>query len=76
MNQIAKIFMNGRSQAVRLPKDFRFDCDEVFVRRQGNDIILSPKSSSWDDFFDQKSAFDDSYLADRAQPEQQERDFY
>lgn len=76
MNQIAKIFLNGRSQAVRLPKDFRFDCDEVFVRKQGDDIILSPKASTWDEFFDQKSAFDDSFLADREQPDHQERDFY
>lgn len=76
MNQIAKIFLNGRSQAVRLPKDFRFDCDEVFVRKQGDDIILSPKTSTWDEFFDQKSAFDDSFLADREQPDHQERDFY
>ncbi len=76
MNQIAKIFMNGRSQAVRLPKDFRFDCDEVFVRRQGLDVIISPKTSTWDDFFDQKPAFDDTFIADRDQSEPQERDFY
>jgi antitoxin VapB len=75
MNQIAKIFMNGRSQAVRLPKDFRFDCDEVFVRKHGDGIIISPKTNTWDDFFNQESAFDDSFLVDREQPEQQERDF-
>ena len=42
MSHIAKIFMNGRSQAVRLPKEFRFDCDEVFVRKQGDDVVISP----------------------------------
>lgn len=74
--QVAKIFMNGRSQAVRLPKDFRFDCDEVYVRKQGEDIIISPKKYSWDDFFDQKSVFDDDYLQDREDAPPQERDFF
>lgn len=46
LTQVAKIFMNGRSQAVILPKDFRFDCDEVYVRKQGEEIIISPKKSS------------------------------
>jgi antitoxin VapB len=75
MSHIAKIFMNGRSQAVRLPKDFRFDCNEVFVRKQGEDIVISPKQTPWDDFFAQKSAFDKDFLADREQPITQERDF-
>ena len=39
----AKIFRNGRSQAVRLPKEFRFDAEEVNVRRQGNAVVLEPK---------------------------------
>ena len=76
MNHIAKIFMNGRSQAVRLPKDYRFDCDEVFIRKQGDEVVISPKVNTWDDFFDQLSAFDDAYLADREQTAPQERDFY
>lgn len=75
MDHIAKVFMNGRSQAVRLPKELRFECDEVFIRKQGNQVIISPKSTSWDDFFSQNSAFDDKFLADREQPEIQERDF-
>ena len=75
MNQKAKVFMNGRSQAVRLPKEFRFDCDEVFVRKQGHEIIISPKQSTWDTFFDQSSAFGKNFLKDREQPQHQERDF-
>lgn len=67
INHIAKIFINGRSQTVRLPKDFRFDCDEVFVQRQGEDIIISPKKLTWDDFFDQASAFDKEFMSDREQ---------
>lgn len=74
--QVAKIFMNGRSQAVRLPKDFRFDCDEVYVREQGNEIILSPAKPSWDDFFEQRSAFGEDYLPDREDIPPQQRDFF
>jgi antitoxin VapB len=40
---IAKVFMNGRSQAVRLPKEFRFDTDEVTVERMGDSIVLRPR---------------------------------
>ncbi len=47
----AKIFMNGRSQAVRLPKDFRFNSEEVLIRKEGDSIILSPKTQSWENFF-------------------------
>jgi antitoxin VapB len=75
MNHTAKIFMNGRSQAVRLPKEFRFNCDEVFVRKQGDGIVISPKQATWDLFFEQKTAFDEKYLVDREQPLAQEREF-
>ena len=49
--QIAKVFKNGRSQAVRLPKEFRFEDDEVLIQKKGNDVILSPLPRSWDAFF-------------------------
>lgn len=74
--QTAKIFMNGRSQAVRLPKEYRFDTEEVFITRQGEDIILSAKEPSWNEFFDSESAFTDDYLQDRLDESSQERDFY
>jgi antitoxin VapB len=45
--EIAKVFWSGRSQAVRLPKAFRFDTDEVRIRRQGNAIILEPVARDW-----------------------------
>ena len=48
---IAKIFMSGRSQAVRLPREFRFDCDTVAIRRVGRHVILSPKYGSWEDYW-------------------------
>ncbi|ETS29687.1 MULTISPECIES: antitoxin [Photorhabdus] len=53
MGHIAKLFMNGRSQAVRLPAAYRFDSDEVFIRKdpETGDVILSRKPHNWDGFF-------------------------
>lgn len=45
--EIAKIFWSGRSQAVRLPKEFRFNTSEVRIRRQGNAVILEPVADDW-----------------------------
>lgn len=45
--QTAKIFMNGKSQAVRLPKEFRFEGEEVFIKKQGNSVILTPKGKPY-----------------------------
>lgn len=73
--QVAKIFMNGRSQAVRLPKEYRFDTEEVYIRKQGQNVIISAKKPTWDEFFDSRSAFDDDYLKDRLDAQPQERNF-
>ena len=73
--QIAKIFMNGRSQAVRLPKEYRFDSDEVYISKQGSNVIITEKKPTWDDFFDSKTAFADDFLKDRLDTRPQERDF-
>lgn len=47
MQRKARIFMNNRSQAVRLPKDFQFNTSEVFIRRQGDEVILSARPKDW-----------------------------
>lgn len=73
--QIAKIFMNGRSQAVRLPKEYRFNTDQVYITKQGDNIILSAKVPTWDDFFDAKPVFGNDFLKDRLDERPQERDF-
>ncbi len=54
MHQTAKIFMTGRSQAVRLPVEFRFDVEEVFIRRDPDtgDVVLSHRPNNWDDLID------------------------
>ncbi len=69
MRHTAKLFMNGRSQAVRLPAVFRFDCKEVFIRKDPvtGDIILSRKPGSWDDFFKLMETIEvpEDFMADR-----------
>jgi antitoxin VapB len=72
MSQTAKIFKNGRSQAVRLPAEFRFDTDEVFIRRDSRtgDVILSrkkPPPPNWDSFFKARdeARIDDDFLSPR-----------
>ena len=47
MQRKAKIFMNNRSQAVRLPKEFQFSTHEVFIRKEGNEVVLSPRPFDW-----------------------------
>ncbi len=62
----AKLFRNGRSQAVRLPARFRFEgVDEVFVSRVGDKVVLSAKPASWDDFFDARPAGAQGFLGRR-----------
>lgn len=53
MSQVAKLFINGRSQAVRLPAAYRFDTKEVFIHKdvETGDVILSRRPATWDDFF-------------------------
>lgn len=53
MSETAKLFTTGRSQAVRLPRAFRFQGTEVFIRRNPctGEVVLSPKPTSWHDFF-------------------------
>lgn len=52
MSRTAKIFMNNRSQAVRLPKEFQFSTREVFIRKQGDEVILSPRPKDWSALLD------------------------
>lgn len=52
MRRTAKIFMNNRSQAVRLPKDFQFNTSEVFIRKDGSDVVLSARPQDWASYLD------------------------
>ena len=53
MERTAKIFLNNRSQAVRLPKEFQFSVSEVYIHREGDKVILSPRPTNWDAYFAQ-----------------------
>src|SRR6266571_922435 len=55
MRRTAKIFMNNRNQAVRLPKEFQFNEREVFIRKEGNDVILSPRPIDWSSYIIKRS---------------------
>ncbi len=74
--QVAKLFTNGQSQAVRLPKNFRFEGKEVYIRKVGNEVILSLKKPSWKTFFAMKNAFDDDFLTERDNQIPQEREVF
>lgn len=60
--QTAKIFMNGSSQAVRLPKECRFSGDEVYVQKIGDSILLFPKDRIWETFLEGINGFTDDYF--------------
>ena len=71
----AKIFENGRSQAVRLPKEYRFSSDEVLINKIGDMVILIPKDRKWDSFMKAIDMFTVDYLEDgRAIQTLQERE--
>jgi antitoxin VapB len=70
----AKIFWSGRSQAVRLPKEFRFDGEEVRIRRHGSAVILEPVTDDWDWLDSLVGKLDQDFVeAANEQPEQQQR---
>jgi len=62
MKRLANIFMNNRSQAVRLPKDFQFHTREVFIRREGNEIILSPRPLDWSSYLSQGPVASETFM--------------
>lgn len=68
--EIARVFENGRSQAVRLPKKFRFADDEVIVQRLGHAVILVPKEEAWQTFLDGVNTFTDDFFTDGRRSEQ------
>ncbi len=70
----AKIFKNGQSQAVRLPKEFRFDDTEVFIKKSGHVVYLIPRSGSWDVLFGSLKKFSPDFMSERSQPEQDKRE--
>jgi antitoxin VapB len=74
MKRIAKLFKNGRSQAVRLPKEFRFESEEVFIWKEGNRVILSAKPKSWREFFEDVPLASDDFMNERVDMTPQARE--
>ena len=71
----AKLFENGRSQAVRLPKEYRCNGDEVAINKVGDIVILMPKENKWSAFLNSLELFSDDFMSDgREQPAVQERE--
>jgi antitoxin VapB len=68
----AKLFKTGRSQAVRLPKEYRFEGEEVYIKRVGAAVILLPKKTTWDDVFRALDMFEPETFPDREQPNEQQ----
>jgi antitoxin VapB len=64
----AKIFQNGQSQAVRLPRDFRLEGKEVFVKKAGNAVVLIPIKDSWDPLVASLEMFSSDLILERDQP--------
>ena len=71
----AKLFENGRSQAVRLPKECRFDGEEVMVNKIGDVVVLMSKEKKWSGFLNSLNLFSEDFMSDgREQSKIQERD--
>ena len=71
--QTAKLFNNGRSQAVRLPKEFRFSGDDVYIKKYQGIVMLLPKESPWTSLVDSLDRFSSDFMDERNQPDQQAR---
>lgn len=80
MRHTAKLFMNGRSQAVRLPVNYRFDCEEVYIRKdpESGDVIISRKPGAWNDFFELMDKLDipEDFMLERDNEILHDRDLF
>ena len=70
----AKLFQNGKSQAIRLPKEYRFHGTKVYLKKMGNAVVLIPEQDSWQPLIDSLELFSDDFMLERAQPVSQERE--
>jgi antitoxin VapB len=70
----AKIFKNGKSQAIRLPKEYRFQGSKVYIKQVGNAVVLIPENDSWQTLIDSLAQFSDDFMSERQQPPSQERE--
>ncbi|MBF0231562.1 MAG: antitoxin [Desulfamplus sp.] len=75
--ETAKLFQNGSSQAVRLPKEFRIHGNEVRIFKKGKHVILEPIETTWDSLFESLSEFPEDFMKEgRNQPDLQKRESF
>ena len=74
MPRTAKIFMTNRSQAVRLPKEYQFETDEVFIRKVGDEVILSPRPREWQSYIETAPIASDAFMTEVDDLPVQDRD--
>ena len=74
MQRRARVFLNNRSQAVRLPKEFQFTTDEVFIRKEGDDVILSPRPADWSSYLESGPVASEAFMEDVEDLPVQERE--
>jgi antitoxin VapB len=72
--ETAKLFQNGKSQAVRLPKKYRLPGDKVLIKKMGDAVILLPYDNPWQSWAESLALFSDDFMETRPQPEQQKRE--
>jgi antitoxin VapB len=75
MQRTARIFMNNRSQAVRLPKEFQFATTDVFIRKQGDEVILSVRPQDWSDYLASEAVASEEFMVGIEDQPVQERTF-
>lgn len=73
MPRTARVFMTNRSQAVRLPREYQFSTDQVFIRKEGQDVILSPRPRDWGPYLKDAPAASESFMNDVEKVPVQER---
>ena len=74
MQRKARIFMNNRSQAVRLPKEFQFSTEEVFIKKAGSEVVLSPRPFDWTTYLAEGPAASANFMEDVEDLPVQERE--
>ena len=74
--QTAKLFNNGRSQAVRLPKECRFSGEDVYIKKFEDIVILIPKENPWSSLINSLDEFTDDFMIQRDQPNEQVRESF
>ena len=72
--ETAKLFQNGKSQAVRLPREFRFRSDRVYIKRIGDAVVLLPYQAPWSTLIGSLSLFSADFMSERSQPSVQNRE--